>query len=111
MIDQVRPSELDAWIQTQSGPALVLDVREPVELQIATIQPEGFELLKIPMNAVPARLNELDRNRPVAVLCHRGGRSQRVAMFLESNGFGKVANIAGGIDAWSLERDGAVPRY
>lgn len=111
MIDQVRPSDLEAWLQAQPRPALVLDVREPEELQIAAIRPNGFDLQVIPMNDIPGRLAELDPERPVAVLCHHGGRSQRVAMYLASNGFGAVANIAGGIDAWSLECDGSVPRY
>jgi len=74
-------------------------------------QADGFELLVIPMNDIPGRLAELDPQRPVAVLCHHGARSQRVAMFLASNGFATVANVAGGIDAWSLERDASVPRY
>lgn len=111
MIDQVRPSGLAAWLQAQPRPALVLDVREPEELQVASIRADGFELALIPMNEIPARLAELDPARPVAVLCHHGARSQRVAMYLASNGFDTVANIAGGIDAWSLERDGSVPRY
>ena len=63
------------------------------------------------MNTIPARLAELDAGRPVACLCHHGGRSQRVAMFLAQQGFANVANIAGGIDAWSQERDPSVPRY
>jgi len=111
MIDQVRPSGLANWLQQQAGPALVLDVREPAELKVASIIPDGFELLEIPMNDIPARLAELDAGRPVAVLCHHGARSQRVAMYLASNGFATIANIAGGIDAWSLERDASVPRY
>ncbi|MBI2771843.1 MAG: sulfurtransferase [Burkholderiales bacterium] len=115
MIAQVRPSDLNAWLQQQAGatgPAVVLDVREPWELQTAAVTPgEGFELVAIPMNEIPARLSELDMDRPVACLCHHGARSQRVAMFLAQNGFAQVANIAGGIDAWSAERDAAVPRY
>jgi rhodanese-related sulfurtransferase len=111
MIEQVRPSGLAAWLQAQPRPALVLDVREPEELQLASIRADGFELLAIPMNDIQARLAELDAGRPVAVLCHHGGRSQRVAMYLASNGFAAVANVAGGIDAWSLERDVSVPRY
>ena len=111
MIDQVRPSGLAAWLQAQLRPPLVLDVREPEELQLAHITADGFDLLVIPMNDIPARLSELDPARPVAVLCHRGSRSQRVAMYLASNGFDAVANIAGGIDAWSVERDTSVPRY
>jgi rhodanese-related sulfurtransferase len=111
MIDQVRPSDLDGWLQAQSVPAVVLDVREPAELRAASVQPQGFALVTIPMNEVPARLAELDPATPVACLCHHGARSQRVALFLEHNGFDKVANIAGGIDAWSLQRDPSVPRY
>ena len=111
MIAQVRPSELDDWLQAQDGAPLVLDVREGWELQTASIRPEGFELLAIPMGEVPARLADLPQDRPLAVLCHHGGRSQRVALFLEQQGYTHVANIAGGIDAWSQERDNGVPRY
>ncbi len=111
MIEQIRPSDLAAWLRAQAGPAVVLDVREPDELRRASVQPEGFELLAIPMNEIPARLAEIDPERPVACLCHHGARSQRVAMYLASNGFRSVANIAGGIDAWSLERAPSVPRY
>lgn len=111
MIDQVRPTDLDAWLAAQGGNGIVLDVREVPELRAASVQPQGFELLTIPMNDVPARLAELDPGRPVACLCHHGARSMQVAMFLAQSGFGQVANISGGIDAWSRERDPAVPRY
>ena len=111
MITQVRPSELNAWLQMQPADVVVLDVREPWELQTASVQADGFELLAIPMNTVPGRLAELPADRPVAVLCHHGGRSQQVARFLEQQGYTRVANIAGGIDAWSQEIDPGVPRY
>ena len=110
-IAQVRPHELAAWLRDQGSPAVVLDVREPAELQAACVKTEGFELVAIPMNDIPARLAELDAGQPTACLCHHGARSQRVAMFLAQNGFTNVANIAGGIDAWSLEHDASVPRY
>lgn len=113
MIDQVRPAGLPAWIQSQAqaGETVVLDVREPWELQTAAVKADGFELVAIPMNTLPQRLAELDPARPVAVLCHHGARSQRVAMFLAGQGFERLANIAGGIDAWTHEVDGTVPRY
>jgi rhodanese-related sulfurtransferase len=111
MIAQVRPSEFNAWLQQQPQRPLVLDVREPWEVQVASVAPDGFDLVAIPMNQIPARLAELPQDRPVACLCHHGARSQRVAMFLEQQGFGEVANIAGGIDAWSRERDPSVPVY
>jgi rhodanese-related sulfurtransferase len=111
MTEQVRPSELNDWLKTQDGAPLVLDVREDWELQTASVQADGFELRTIPMGDVPARLAELPQDRPLAVLCHHGGRSQRVVTFLEQQGYTRVANIAGGIDAWSQERDPGVPRY
>ncbi len=113
MIDHVRPAQLSDWFAAapEAGRPLVLDVREPWELQTASVAPEGFELLSIPMGALPDRLAELDAARPIACLCHHGMRSLRVAGFLEHHGFERVANISGGIDAWSQERDPAVPRY
>ncbi len=85
----------------------LLDVREPWELEIARV--EGS--LDIPMGEVPERFDELDRNRPVAVLCHGGVRSARVASYLTQQGLQQVANIAGGIDAWSTSVDETIPRY
>lgn len=111
MIPQIAPSDLASWLQEQDTAAIVLDVREPHELATARIAPEGFDLVAIPMNDVPGRLAELDPARPIAVLCHHGARSQRVALFLAQNGYTNVGNIAGGIEAWSLERDAGVPRY
>jgi rhodanese-related sulfurtransferase len=112
MIEQVRPAELETWSAGTSAKPLLLDVREPWELQTAAVTaPEGVELVAIPMNEIPARLAELDPARPVACLCHHGARSQQVAAFLAQQGFAEVANVAGGIDAWSATRDAAVPRY
>ena len=114
MIDQVRPADFDAWMAGRAageGPPVVLDVREPWELNAASVTADGFELLAIPMREIPARLAELDPARPVACLCHHGNRSQHVAAFLAQRGFTQLANIAGGIDAWSQERDPGVPRY
>jgi rhodanese-related sulfurtransferase len=116
MISQVRPSDVLAWLQTQAAACgaaqvTVLDVREPWEVQTASIRADGFALAAIPMNDIPARLAELDADQPIACLCHHGARSQRVASFLAQNGFAHVANISGGIDAWSQEMDAGVPRY
>lgn len=112
MIDHVRPAQLADWLRAHEAERpLVLDVREPWERQTASVAPEGFELIAIPMGELPARLAELDPARPIACLCHHGMRSLRVAGFLVHQGFDQVANITGGIDAWSHERDPAVPRY
>ena len=113
MIEQVHPRELTAWIgaRKDQGTPILLDVREPWELETASVKADGFELLTIPMRAVPLRLAEIDRSRPVACLCHHGVRSMRVAAWLAQQGCDRVANIQGGIDAWSQEHDPQVPRY
>ena len=113
MIDHVRPAQLSAWFATapEGSQPLVLDVREPWELQTASVRAEGFELVAIPMGELPTRLDELNPARPIACLCHHGARSLRVAAFLQHNGYEHLANITGGIDAWSHENDPAVPRY
>ncbi len=113
MVAHIRPQELAAWF-TETAPGqqpLVLDVREPWELQTASVTPEGFELLAVPMGSVPQQLAALDPERAVACLCHHGMRSLRVAAFLEHHCFARVDNIAGGIDACACERDPGVPRY
>ncbi|MES3000634.1 MAG: rhodanese-like domain-containing protein [Pseudomonadota bacterium] len=114
MIPQIRPSQLSEWLQSQPADArpVVLDVREDWELEAASIAADpAYDVVAIPMGDVPARIAEIDPTRPVACLCHHGARSQRVAAFLAGHGFENVANIAGGIEAWSGERDPGVPRY
>jgi len=113
VLEQVRPRDLSQWLSSARarGAPVVLDVREPHELQVASVKPDGFALLTIPMGVVPLRLSELDPQQPIACLCHHGGRSMQVAQFLQSRGFEHVANIAGGIHAWSAELDPAIPRY
>ncbi len=114
MIDQIRPRELSGWIERHrdAGQAVVLDVREPAELRTASIRAaDNFRLLAIPMGSVPPRLSELDPDTPIACLCHHGGRSMQVAQFLQNQGFSRVANIAGGIHAWTDEIDNTIPQY
>ena len=111
MISQVRPGDWNDWLQAQPARPLLLDVREPWEVQTASVTPDAFDLVTIPMNEIPARLAELPADRPIACLCHHGARSLRVAMFLAQQGYESVANVAGGIDAWSQERDPGIPRY
>lgn len=85
----------------------LLDVREPWEVQMAAF-PRGIH---IPLNEIPRRLKELDAGSVIIVACKVGGRSQLAANFLLSQGFDRVSNLQGGIDAWSREIDRAVPAY
>ena len=113
MIAQVRPAELSAWLAAarSHGAPLLLDVREPAELRAASVTANGFELVCIPIGEIVQRLDELEPGRAIACLCHHGVRSMQVAAFLKGRGFVHVANIAGGINAWSAELDPTVPRY
>ena len=105
---QISPPELAAWL-ADAGRAkpVLLDVREPWEFDRARI--EGAQL--VPMAEVPERLGEIDAGKPVVAICHHGGRSMQVALFLEKAGYKNVHNLAGGVDAWSRTVDPAVPLY
>ncbi len=88
---------------------LLLDVREPVEWEIANI--EGAKL--VPLGELPERVGDLEdwRRRPIVVYCHTGVRSRKACEFLMSQGFENVSNLRSGIDGWSLQVDSDVPRY
>jgi rhodanese-related sulfurtransferase len=105
---QITPAQLAAWLaDVKREKPVLLDVRESWEWELARL--EGAQ--HIPMRDIPARLAELDDEREVVAICHHGGRSQQVAMFLEKNGFAKVHNLQGGVDAWSRTVDPTVPLY
>ena len=112
---QIAPAALAAWLADPARKKpLLLDVREPWEFQTCHI--EGAQL--VPMGEVAARAGELaERVREsgagveVVVICHHGGRSMQVAMFLEKQGFSEVINLAGGVDAWARTVEPGMPVY
>jgi rhodanese-related sulfurtransferase len=103
---ELSPTECQALLASADPPQF-LDVREPWEVETASVA----GAVNIPMGQVPTRLGELDRARPVVVMCHHGRRSAQVGLLLERNGFQTVINLAGGIAAWSDEVDPSVPQY
>lgn len=104
----VSAPELSAWLADEGrAPPVLLDVREPWETQICSI--ERSEL--VPMRALPSKVHELDTTRPIVCICHHGGRSMHVAMFLARQGFENVFNLTGGVDAWARQVDTAMPTY
>jgi len=98
--------ELKAKLENKA-PLFLLDVREEHEYNHARIE----NSVLIPLNQVPNRLQEIDFNKDVVVICHHGIRSMQAANFLNQVGFRNVSNLVGGIDAWSVECDSSVPRY
>lgn len=91
----------------EEPPPALLDVREPWEIAVASLP----DALQIPMGEIAAQLDRIPRDRLVVVMCHSGRRSAMVTQFLESQGLRNVANLAGGIDAWSVQIDDSVARY
>lgn len=100
--------QLAAWLADPARPRpLLLDVRE--DWEFATCKIDGST--QIPMNTIPARLQELDEDAEIVCICHHGARSMSVAAFLERNGFTKVTNLSGGIHAWAAQVDSTMPTY
>ena len=71
MVPHIRPAQLADWLrqcraQTPDAEPIVLDVREPWEVQTASVRPDGFELRHMPMASIPMRLSELPPPAPVA---------------------------------------------
>jgi rhodanese-related sulfurtransferase len=104
---ELSATEAAALLQTAPETTLLLDVREHPEIAAAAVA----GALHIPMGEIPARLDEIDRSKTVICLCHLGGRSAQVGVFLEAQGYADVINLAGGTEAWSTSVDTSVPRY
>lgn len=88
----VAPNRLNELLD--SGYQLI-DVREPFEVSRRS-HPSARN---IPLGELPSRLNEIDRTKPVAVVCQSGGRSASAASLLVKSGFSRVVNISGGMSA------------
>jgi len=105
MIEEITPTALKQRL-AERHPPLVLDVREGWELEIARLP----GTVDIPMGEVPQRLAELPREREVVVMCRSGGRSLKVAQYLDRQGY-RVANLTGGILAWAQDVDPSLKTY
>jgi rhodanese-related sulfurtransferase len=106
-VQQLEPAAARTLLEERGQGAVLLDVREPSEHALVHVEGSRF----IPMGEIPERLGELDPALTYVVMCHHGSRSQRVAQFLASQGYTKVLNLAGGIDAWAAQVDPGLPRY
>ena len=104
-LKSINTQELNDLFSKKSDFTL-LDVRENEEIAIAKIQSSTH----IPMGQIVDRIDEIDKNKPVIVMCHSGGRSARVCVYLAENGY-DVTNLAGGINSWSINIDPSVPQY
>jgi adenylyltransferase/sulfurtransferase len=103
---QITVEELKEKVDND-GQVVLLDVREPMEWEIARLD----KAILMPVAAVPGRVNELSTADDIVVYCKTGVRSGRITNFLRELGFRKVKNLVGGIDAWAEFVDPEMPRY
>lgn len=99
-------SELAVELAGPEAPR-ILDVREPSELRVSAMP----GAINIPLGELPSRLAELDASQNWVVLCRAGIRSGHATNYLVANGFERVRNILGGLNAWSKEIDPRQPIY
>ena len=104
-VQQLGPLQAREWLN--GGRGQLLDVREHWEYELVHLP--GATL--IPLGELPQRWTELNRALPVLVYCHHGLRSWHAACMLQMQGFGDLANLAGGIDAWARLLEPHMPRY
>jgi len=103
-VKQLAPAELKELLD--QGKITLFDVRPDHERALASIaQARSLD------EAGQEYLFSLDRNAPIAFLCHHGMRSQNAAQQVLGEGFKNVYNVRGGIHAWSETVDRGVPQY
>src|SRR6266446_2472342 len=90
-----------------NGGFTIVDVREEFEYEIARIEDSKL----IPLGELPARLDELQQDQEIVLLCKSGTRSAHAAELLRAAGFTRAYNLEGGIDAWADKIDPAMPKY
>jgi len=103
----VTPQELKSKLDA-GEPLLLLDVREPEELEISEF-PHPYK--HIPLDDLPERVHELDLTSDIVIFCRNDQRSRLAAQMLQRMGFSRVKVLKGGINAWSQEIDPSVPQY
>ena len=92
--------------QTDIDP-LLLDVREPWEFEYCHI--EGSKL--IPMGELPAKMETLDPQQDIIMICHHGIRSRQMGYYMEQAGFKRITNLDGGVEQWADDVDPTMKRY
>ena len=90
----------------KNNEVVLLDVREPYEIEICNVKGSLF----IPMNEIPQNLEQLDKEKRYAVMCHSGVRSLYVSNYLNSLGYSTL-NVVGGIERWATDVDKNMKRY
>ena len=99
--------ELKTYLDNADTAPLLIDVRQPWEYDVCKLENTSL----IPMSQIPARMNELDKDRETVVICHHGIRSRSVGRYLEQAGFTNIINLSGGMDQWARTVDTQMATY
>lgn len=91
-----------AWLEEHRTAVQIVDVREPDEFNGILGHVEGAKLM--PLGQLASAAASLAHDRPVVTVCRSGARSAQAALMLEKEGFGMVANLAGGMLRWRSQR-------
>lgn len=106
-VNEITVDEFKEIRDSKNGAVTILDVREPHEYDICSI--EGSKL--IPLGELKDRISELNPDDEIVVHCHHGGRSLKATTLLAEQGFKDVKNLKGGIDEWAEKYDPDMARY
>jgi len=106
-VQEFSATQLNDYLKGTDEVPLLLDVREEWEFDRCKI--DGSIL--IPMGQIPSQLNELDPDRVTVMICHHGIRSRHIGIYLEREGFEKIINLSGGVDAWARDIDSTMAVY
>ncbi len=106
IIPEITCQELQSEI-AEGRSLVLLDVREEDELALSCLT----GITHIPMNQIPMRLDELDHDAEIVVICRVGARSGRVAEYLLSQGRARVRNLVGGMNEWVRSIDSSMTIY
>ena len=104
---QLSPQQVFELIEQSETKPVLLDVREDFENEICAI--DGS--INIPLHKIPEAVEELDPEQEYVLICHHGMRSQRAGVIMSSQGFEKLINLVGGIDAWACNIAPEMNRY
>lgn len=96
-IKEVTPVEVEEII-ANSKDTVIIDVREDEEVANGMIH----DALHIPLQQIPEKITNLNKEKEYILVCRSGGRSMKAALYMEEEGF-KVANMVGGMLEWTDE--------
>ncbi len=99
--------QLKSYLATCDEQPLLLDVRQPWEVEVCKIE----NSVLIPMSTIPGKVESLDLNRETVVICHHGIRSRSVGRYLEQAGFNNIINLSGGMAQWAKTVDTQMSTY